>query len=75
MSAPGASRNWCENVAFHHERFAAPETLEDVQSAVAAATALRALGSGHSFSALCRSEGTLPGPHRPGPPPESSSGG
>lgn len=59
MSAPGASRNWCENVAFHHERFAAPETLEDVQSAVAAATALRALGSGHSFSALCRSEGTL----------------
>ena len=57
--APGASLNWCENVAFTHNRWAAPSDLAELRQVVSSASRLRVLGSGHSFSALCCSEETM----------------
>lgn len=58
-TATGQAANWCENVAFRHRRFASPESLPELQDLVAEAAHVRVLGSGHSFSSLCRSEDTL----------------
>eukprot|EP00947_MAST-08B_sp_MAST-8B-sp1_P003755 g3755.t1 len=51
--APGAARNWSENVVFRHARFAAPEDIFELRRLVADAPSserLRCLGSSHSFS-------------------------
>lgn len=58
-TAPGAASNWAENVAFSHTSFRCPETVNELQDVVAAANKLRVLGSGHSFSSLCRTDDTM----------------
>lgn len=59
QTAPGAASNWAENVAFSHTAFRCPETVNELQDVVAAADKLRVLGSGHSFSSLCRTDDTM----------------
>lgn len=58
-AAPGQRSNWCENVPLAHRAFAAPESVPELQDMTRDASRLRVLGSGHSFSSLCRSEDTL----------------
>ena len=52
-----AERNWAGNVQYGAERFHQPTTVEDVQSAVAASTKVRAVGSRHSFNTIADTTG------------------
>jgi alditol oxidase len=60
MSERSAARprtNWAGNVAYAAGEFHRPATLGQLQAVVARARAIRALGSGHSFSDLADSPG------------------
>ncbi|MFG3440865.1 FAD-binding protein [Nonomuraea sp. NPDC047897] len=58
-AAPAGATNWAGNVAFHASRVHRPATLEELRRLVAAASRVRALGSGHSFSDVADSPGEL----------------
>jgi alditol oxidase len=51
--------NWAGNYRYRARRIARPASLSELQSIVAGSDRVRALGSGHSFTALPDSEGTL----------------
>ncbi|HSO63479.1 MAG TPA: FAD-binding protein, partial [Ornithinibacter sp.] len=52
-------RNWAGNVVFGARAVAEPRSVEELQSVVATTSLLRALGSGHSFSRVADTTGTL----------------
>ena len=52
-------RNWAGNVVFGAEAVAEPRSVEELQELVAATSHVRALGSGHSFSRVADTVGTL----------------
>lgn len=52
-----AERNWAGNVRFGAARFHEPRTVDEVQSVVASATRVRAVGSRHSFNAIADTAG------------------
>ncbi|KXK63102.1 FAD-binding protein [Micromonospora rosaria] len=58
MSEPRA-RNWGGNVTFAAARLHRPRTLDELRRIVAASRRIRALGSGHSFSAVADTTGDL----------------
>jgi xylitol oxidase len=47
-----AERNWAGNVSFGAARFHEPRTVDEVQTVVASATKVRAVGSRHSFNTI-----------------------
>ncbi|WP_233580971.1 D-arabinono-1,4-lactone oxidase [Acidipila sp. EB88] len=49
--------NWAGNYAYQAQELLSPATVEEVQQAVRSSTALRALGSGHSFNSLADTGG------------------
>ncbi|GIF06684.1 FAD-binding protein [Actinoplanes siamensis] len=51
--------NWAGNITFGARRVLRPRTLDEVRDAVASATELRVLGSGHSFNRLADTAGDL----------------
>ncbi|WP_045877606.1 FAD-binding protein [Pseudofrankia sp. DC12] len=51
--------NWAGNVRFGAERVVAPESVEELQEVVAGTRKARALGTGHSFSRIADTDGTL----------------
>ncbi|MDO9380849.1 MAG: D-arabinono-1,4-lactone oxidase [Nocardioidaceae bacterium] len=51
--------NWAGNVTFSTDVLHRPTTVEQLQEVVAAAPALRVLGSGHSFSTVADSDAAL----------------
>ncbi len=52
-----AERNWAGNVAFGAARFHEPRSVAEVQSVVAAAAKVRAIGSRHSFNTIADTDG------------------
>ncbi len=52
-------QNWAGNHSYLAGTFRRPRTVEEVQQIVASSSRVRALGTRHSFNALCDSEGTL----------------
>ncbi|MGZ4740157.1 MAG: FAD-binding protein [Ilumatobacteraceae bacterium] len=52
-----AERNWAGNIAFGAARFHEPRSVDEVQSVVAAATKVRAIGGRHSFNTIADTEG------------------
>jgi len=50
-------RNWCGLVEFSAQSVLAPDTLDEVQQAVASAHRIRALGTAHSFNDLADTDG------------------
>ena len=52
-------RNWAGNITYSTDRLQQPRSVEELQEAVASATQVRALGSGHSFNDLIDCAGTL----------------
>ena len=52
-----AERNWAGNVRFGAARFHEPRTVDEVQTVVASATKVRAVGSRHSFNAIADTVG------------------
>ena len=52
-------RNWAGNIAFGAASFEQPASLEALQEVVRGADRARALGSGHSFSRIADTDGTL----------------
>jgi xylitol oxidase len=52
-------RNWAGNVTFGAARFHKPSSVAQVQELVAAASRVRVLGSGHSFSPVADTTGDL----------------
>ncbi len=55
----GDERNWAGNVTYGAARFHEPASVTAVQSLVAAATNVRAVGSRHSFNAIADTDGDL----------------
>src|SRR6478752_10701137 len=55
----GHRRNWAGNVTFSAPRFHLPTTVQQLQLIVRHADAVRAVGSGHSFSAIADTMGDL----------------
>lgn len=51
-SQPKALTNWSRNVQFKPKKIFEPSGIQEVQQLIQAATEIRAVGSGHSFSAL-----------------------
>jgi len=51
--------NWAGNVAFRAERVHTPTSVAALQEIVAGSSAVRALGTGHSFSAIADTRGDL----------------
>lgn len=51
--------NWAGNVRFGAERVVSPESVEELQEIVAGSRKARALGTGHSFSRIADTDGTL----------------
>jgi len=51
--------NWAGNVTYSAARVLAPQSVDEAQHAVAAATRLRALGTRHSFTRVADTDGTL----------------
>ena len=51
--------NWAGNVAFRAERVHTPTSVVALQEIVAGSSAVRALGTGHSFSAIADTRGDL----------------
>ncbi|MBB5843460.1 xylitol oxidase [Conyzicola lurida] len=58
MSA-NVGENWARNYSYVARSLASPETVEEVQSLVASASLVRALGSRHSFNDLADTRGQL----------------
>ena len=58
MTAPVAV-NWAGNIAFQAVRLVHPRSVDELCSVVVASDRVRALGTGHSFSALADTSGTL----------------
>lgn len=54
-----AGTNWAGNYAYRAAELAAPRTLDELQELVRHSSALRALGSRHSFNDLADTTGTL----------------
>jgi xylitol oxidase len=54
-----AGENWARSYAFRATALDHPTSLEEVQDLVSSSTAIRALGSAHSFTDLADSPGTL----------------
>ncbi|MEY2582367.1 MAG: alditol oxidase [Ilumatobacteraceae bacterium] len=52
-----AERNWAGNVSYRATHFHNPTSVEQVQSTVAAATKVRAVGSRHSFNTIADTTG------------------
>jgi xylitol oxidase len=52
-------QNWAGNITYSATRLAEPESVEELQTIVAGAAAVRAVGSGHSFSPVADTTGTL----------------
>ena len=52
-----AEHNWAGNVAYRAAHFRTPTSIEQVQSMVAAATKVRAVGSRHSFNVIADTTG------------------
>ncbi|MEU0133986.1 FAD-binding protein [Streptomyces sp. NPDC006296] len=58
--APSARRtNWAGNITFGAERLHVPASIAELQDLVAAGTAVRALGTGHSFNTVADTDGSL----------------
>jgi xylitol oxidase len=55
----GRITNWAGNVTFGAERVDRPSSVEELQHLVAAASRVRALGTGHSFNRIADSPGRL----------------
>jgi xylitol oxidase len=55
----GRRTNWAGNITFSARRFHCPETTGELQRLVAAASRIRALGSGHSFNRIADCPGDL----------------
>jgi len=51
--------NWAGNVVFTPQRYVRASSVEQVQELVAAASRVRVLGSGHSFSEVAATDGLL----------------
>ncbi|KQY97559.1 FAD-binding protein [Microbacterium sp. MEC084] len=51
--------NWAGNVRFRAERIATPASVDDVCAILSGPGPFRALGSGHSFSLIADTDGTL----------------
>jgi alditol oxidase len=51
--------NWAGNITFGAQRVHRPATVEQVQELVAGSTAVRALGTGHSFNRIADTTGDL----------------
>ena len=51
--------NWAGNVEFQAVRLAQPSSLDELSALVASSERIRALGAGHSFSAVADTAGTL----------------
>ncbi|ADP83953.1 FAD-binding protein [Pseudofrankia inefficax] len=54
-----AAANWAGNVRFGAARVVAPESVGELQEIVAGSRKARALGTGHSFSRIADTDGTL----------------
>lgn len=52
-------RNWAGNVVFSTDDVRRPTSVEELQDAVAGSRLVRALGTGHSFSTIADTTGTL----------------
>lgn len=52
-------RNWAGNVAFSPTEVARPRSVDELSEIVAQSTRVRVLGTGHSFSPVADTEGTL----------------
>ena len=50
-------RNWAGNIAYRAGRYHEPTSVDEVCSAVAAATKVRAVGSRHSFNTIADTDG------------------
>jgi xylitol oxidase len=59
MSIAPRPVNWAGNVEFQAVRLAEPGSLDELCSLVAGSERIRALGAGHSFSAVADTTGTL----------------
>lgn len=63
MSGPDRMTNWAGNVTFAPTRVAAPRDIDELCAAVASAAAaderVNTVGTGHSFSAIADTDGTL----------------
>jgi alditol oxidase len=59
MSAAPRPVNWAGNIEFQAVRLAQPRSLDELCSLVAGSERIRALGAGHSFSAVADTTGTL----------------
>ncbi|GAB2827349.1 alditol oxidase [Actinocorallia aurea] len=57
--APAPLTNWAGNVTFGATAVHRPETLDELRRTVAGSRRIRALGSGHSFSAVADTDGDL----------------
>ncbi|MEV8228978.1 FAD-binding protein [Streptomyces sp. NPDC079167] len=58
--APSARRtNWAGNITFGAERLHTPTSVAGLQDLVSAGTAVRALGTGHSFNTVADTDGAL----------------
>ncbi len=56
-------RNWAGNVVFSTDDVRRPTSVEELQEIVAGARLVRALGTGHSFSTIADTTGTLVSTH------------
>lgn len=52
-------QNWAGNITYSAARLSEPVSVEELQTIVAGAVAVRAVGSGHSFSPVADTTGTL----------------
>ncbi|HZB66767.1 MAG TPA: FAD-binding protein, partial [Ornithinibacter sp.] len=52
-------RNWAGNVEFGAARVVAPTSVAELQEVVASSGLVRAVGTGHSFSRVADTSGTL----------------
>ncbi|MFF2728978.1 FAD-binding protein [Streptomyces sp. NPDC058008] len=60
VPVPSSRRtNWAGNITFGAERLHTPASVAELQELVAAGTAVRALGTGHSFNTVADTRGTL----------------
>ncbi|MFJ8870898.1 FAD-binding protein [Streptomyces sp. NPDC102473] len=58
--APSARRtNWAGNITFGAKQFHAPTSIAELQDIVSASSAVRALGTGHSFNTVADTHGDL----------------
>ncbi|MFJ8888837.1 FAD-binding protein [Streptomyces sp. NPDC102402] len=58
-AASGPQTNWAGNITFGAKQLHTPASIAELQDIVAAGTAFRALGTGHSFNTVADTEGAL----------------